>query len=110
MFLTIELHNFPQVFANQIMHLFYMLYAYVSIARIVYVWPYMCWCVCVLFFYYSILAVVFGCANVISKTWAHFVAFCINQPVFVCVSVDYFVCQFFFRSSFSIQHVVNWRY
>lgn len=42
MFLTIELHNFPQVFANQIMHLFYMLYAYVSIARIVYVWPYMC--------------------------------------------------------------------
>lgn len=46
MFLTIELHNFPQVFSNQIMHLFYMLYAYVSIAQIVYVWPYMCCCVC----------------------------------------------------------------
>lgn len=39
MFLTIAVQIFLQVFANQIMHLFYMQYAYVFIVLIVFVTP-----------------------------------------------------------------------
>lgn len=87
MFKTIAVHNFSQVFANQIMHLFYMLYAYVFIVPVL-----------SLSFCFSII-----CVNVISKTWAHFVASCIKQCLFSVNLISVF-------SLLSIQHVVNWRY
>lgn len=76
MFKTIGMHNFSQVFANQIMHLFYMLYAYGFIVLIVFFFSFLSHvCVRVLHM------------NVILETWAHFVAFCINHQCWVFCSL-----------------------